>query len=317
VISATADWDNRYVESNESNNSDSDTYYTGVDLSIAVEVAAPPVCQHGWRDDVDVPGNYNWLLIPYRVFVTNLDKENTSPGVDIVMTYYDMWTSSSITSQDVVWLPSIEPTETEMQGRLFYLDVPTDDNCSGPTGAIDVSFIADGNAESIHDSDRSNNSVHFTVDANYWRPDYTIRNITQIGLGALGKFPSRIISYAVRNIGPTNVSSQTGFLKSVTEVLDAYTNVFFSESTSDLDPGDEQTYQVSLDVDDCELVTYSISADHLDSIDEFDEHNNIADVRLHPVTSPMCLEVDHKNEHEAELAWIQQHGVPGEMLIIA
>lgn len=146
------------------------------------------------------------------------------------------------------------------------------------------------------------------VNADYWQPDYTVRNVQQIGIGTLAGTSSRTISYAVRNIGPAKMSGRVG-LQSNTHVLDAQNTSVYSEPTSNLDPGREQVYQVSLAVDECELVRNTISADHGDRIDEFEESNNIASVRLHPITRVgFCPEVDDKQDYEAEFGWIEQNG---------
>ncbi len=306
-ILASADSDNLYVESNELNNIDTGIYNTATDLSIGVEVAAPPVCYSEFRDDLEVPGWYTWFDIPYRVIVTNLDQEKSAPGVDLVMEYDSVMTSSSKTIQQVVWLTSFDPGESKEE--FYSVEVPANSSCSLPLRQTQVVFTADGNNPSIHDSDLSNNSKIFTIDTGYWKADYVVRNITHIGIGYSPGSSSRVISYSIRNIGPTNASNGTNLAVSTTKVQAGNTS-FFSDLTYGLDPGEEDQYQLNLPVDDCVSLLYIISADYHDTIVEYDENNNFSAIRLHPLTSVgFCPEIDNKQNYEADFAWIQQHGL--------
>jgi hypothetical protein len=312
IISTTADPDNRYVESDEKNNIDTVSFDTAVDLSVAVEVAAPPRCQSLEGRD-GLLGQYSWFEIPYRVTVTNLDQDNSAPGADLVMEYENKVTSWVTPIERVIWLTAFEPAGT--QEGLFAVEVPADDNCSAPLRDTRVTFTIDGNSHSIHDTNRADNTEVIIVNADYWRPDYTVRNIQQVGIGHQqpgagyqGATPSRTISYAVRNVGPARRPGRVG-LQSNTHVLDSEGTSVFSEPTPNLDPGDEQVYQASLAVDDCVVITNTISADHQNTVDELEESNNQSAVRLHPITSVgVCPEVDDKQDYEAELGWIEQNG---------
>jgi hypothetical protein len=127
----------------------------------------------------------------------------------------------------------LESDETDES--LFHLDVPTDPNCAGPDSATDVWFVADGNAESVHD--RGNNTVHIVVDQGYWRPDYAIRNVTWATTVL-----SPIVIFSVRNVGPTRASHGTTVSRSHARVLDDREEVVFSSWTPDLAPGSERSY---------------------------------------------------------------------------
>ncbi|MGB5199504.1 MAG: CARDB domain-containing protein [Sedimenticolaceae bacterium] len=306
-IVADADAANVFFESDERNNSDSASVSTTVDLSLGIEVAGPPTCHSlEYRSDAPVPGYYSWMTVPFRAEVFNVDSENTAPRVDIVMTYDDMWTDSSITSQQVVWTDSIDPNgRTE---ATFYLDVPSDRLCAGPIGDTLAIFQADGNSETLNDANRDNNGVELIIDQDYWRPDYVIRDIAPAGLGQ----NTRTISFAIRNIGPRDGANGRAIPIASTRVTDVGgSTVHFSALTSNLAPGEQQVFEAALPIDDCHTLTYLVTADSLDAVDEYDESNNSAEVRLAPPAGiGLCPDVTYGGEdnHEAELAWINEHG---------
>ena len=290
-LSVTADSGNVLFESDELNNDDGTNYSTAVDLAIAVEVAAEPVCHRlELRTDVYPPGYYNWFEIPYRVRVTNVDRKTDAATSDVVMMYQDMWSESNLTSQQEVWIPALAPLETEEVD--FRLDVPTDSTCSGPVGAVDVWFITDWNATTIFDVDRSNNVVSLVIDEDYWKPDYVVsvaggsgNGAGAVGLSAVAT--GGVVPYSVRNIGPARAGKGTSIALSRTRVLDGYGASVFSALTLDIDPGKEQSFAASVDAGACEAVTYTIETDHAGAIDEADEDNNTALATLHP--SPAVL----------------------------
>ncbi len=305
-IVAIADIDDLFFESNERNNTDEATVSTSVDLSLGIEVTAPPRCHiQEYRADATPAGYYDWIAIPYRAEVVNLDPANTSPRVDIVMTYEDMWSNGSTPGQVAVWSDSLPPYERDHV--YFTLEIPTDPDCSGPLAGTQVWFEADGNDETINDVDRGNNTVYLLVDADYWRPDYVIRDVSS----AAADLDARTLNFAVRNIGPTGNFTNGPSPLASTQVTDASgVTTHFSAFTRSLEPGAEQRYEAIVPVDDCDTATYWIEADRLDVIAEYNESNNVTEVRLAPVVSGgVCTSFENGgDQYEPGLEWIEQNG---------
>ena len=306
-IVASADIANMFFESSERNNVDEATVSTAVDLALDVEVAAAPECHSlEYREDITPAGYYSWIEIPFRAEVTNLDQQNTAPRVDIVMTYDDMWTGTSLSSQQIVWADSLSPQDRDQ--ITFHLEVPTNPACSGPTGGTQVWFDADGNAATLNDTDRSNNRVELLINGDYWRPDYAVREVAPLGAGN----GSRTISYAVRNIGPAvNFNGGPVALPS-TEIVDpSETTMYFSAFLHGLGPGEQQVFETTLPVADCGDVSYLLIADSQDVVDEYDELNNVSEVALAPLTSGgICTPHDQApGDQDPSLDWIEQNGV--------
>jgi len=268
IIKARADASNQFVEQNEINNFDEDNISTAVDISVSAEVAAPPICHSmQLKANLKVPGYFSWLEIPYQAIVKNNESGTHAPAFDLVMQYENMWSSSSSIAQATEWVESLAPGESKVYA--FTLDVPTDSTCSGPTGDTYVSFIADGNIPSLFDPDLSNNVYSLTVNSEYWKPDYAIRNIY---LGITG--PTQTLKYSVRNIGPATASSIVAVPVIHTKIVDEADNIVYTALTKDLEPGADQNYQVALATDPCQDTPYTLIADYNDAVDEYDERNN-------------------------------------------
>ena len=306
-IVASADINNVFFEQRELNNVDQASASTSVDLALAVEVAAAPVCHsQELRNDVSPAGYYSWIEIPFRAEVLNLDPDNTAPRVDIVMTYDDIWTGAPLGAQQVVWADSLAPQERDQV--TFLLEIPSDAACSGPIGDTLVLFDADGNAETLNDTDPGNNRVELLVNADYWRPDYAIREVAAVGVAE----DSRTVSYAVRNIGPADNFDGGPVALASTQVLDhTETGLYFSAFLHGLGPGEQQLFEATLPVADCGALNYLLIADSLDVVEEYDEHNNMAEVALSPLTAGgFCAPYDQApDDGDPSLEWIEQNGV--------
>ena len=178
--------------------------------------------------------------------VTNLDPSRTSPSFDLVMRYDDIWTTSAMTSQVVAWLPSVDPRAT--REHTFTLGVPANALCSEPLGTTDVTFTADGNDETIEDWNRSNNEIHIAVNADYWRPDYVLREVGLIGTTTAA---TRDLSFAVRNIGPSDGGGGNSIVRSTARVSTIGGAEVFSGNVYNLAPGaherDASIYAVMLE----------------------------------------------------------------------
>jgi hypothetical protein len=302
VLFARADSGFALLERDELNNeSDSATFSTAVDLSIAVEISGPPVCHSvELRQDAYPPGYYSWFEIPYRAAITNLEASTYAATSDVVMMYEDMWTDSAMTSQQEMWLAALAPAET--REVAFRLEVPTDGACSGPVGATEVSFIADWNATSVFDVDRGNNAVAIVVDAGYWKPDYVITAVSRQSNLAVNanrltsETPEQevsiddrsTVSYTIRNVGPKARGQST---TSHTRVVDPAGVSVFSASIANLAPGAERAFEVNLPAA-CDPVTYTIEADYGQTVAESNEGNNTTRVTIESSFSALGCDED-------------------------
>jgi len=272
-VIATADLGDQFFEANEHNNVDNlIVSYEEADLAASVEIAEQPVCHSlVFRKDVAVPGYYSWFEVPFLMQVSNLDDEVSSPAMDLVVLFDDMWAEFPASTQ--VQLPSLGPDEAG--AALFVLDVPADASCTGPLGSTHIRFAVSGDAVSVTDPDNANNVVELLVDHHYWQPDYTVRSIAS--------FIGGLISFDVHNIGPTDRNlGNLAALASSAAIIDDRSDLKASSTIPDLAPGEYASFQLRVDADECASLNYNLLADYSNRVAEFNEANNTAPVTVRP-----------------------------------
>jgi len=278
-LEVEADCSDLLLETNEDDNIDEIVFDTSTDLAVEVEVEHHPHCNSmeyvAWADP---PGFYNWFEVPFKMIVTNLDAERSSPPVDGVMMYFDMWSSSEMTVQQELEIPVLEPGESEE--LRYMLDVPArDGSCSKPSGTSPVWFIADANAEDVHDSNRKNNTVELSIDDAWWKPDYRI-----IPGSTTNSAKVASLEYRIRNIGPVPAEEI-----SFTNVYDESGASLYSVDVTPLGVGSEVPLGVIVPRPrECNPAFFTSVADSALDVEEGDESNNIHVFEVEPVQHAFC-----------------------------
>jgi hypothetical protein len=269
-LEVRADATGLIAELDEGDNSDTHTLSTRTDLSIDVEVASTPI-EHRFEShpDLDPFLRVSWYEITYRATVRNLSMTLSAPAADVQLKHRDPWTDSGILVITTEETPLLGPGESAE--LLFSLDVPArstfgSDELLGPSLSFSVTFTVDPGRDSVHDSNRDNNSVVFVINEDYWKPDYVLTQSWVI-FGPL----SATLRYVVRNVGP--VDADVDVQLATGELAEEWTAMFL-RTVEPLAVGESVTLSSVVDIPDCETVEYSVEVDPFDALDESDEDNN-------------------------------------------
>ncbi len=282
TVSVFADCNAALSEWDEDDNTTSLTINSEVDIAIDVALAARPEFHSAMVSDVEVPGWYHWYTLTYAATVTNLDSEMPAPSFDVQLLYDDMWTGDAYAERATTVSGLAAGGQTTI---TWTVDVPTDAAGSGPTWAIDTYWIADWDAESLHDPDRSNNTAHITIDADYWKPDYRIVSVEAGGTfdpslpslplfgggssGSGSPIPRTLYVATVRNEGPVD-ATVASLLQTTSS--DGTTRNVSVPALAVL--AEDSTTAFLLAELACGQQTYDLMADGTDLIDENDEDDN-------------------------------------------
>ncbi len=269
-LTVEADSDDLLLEVDERNNIATRTLSTTTDLAITRLEVAKPYTDHYEElpegNDKGVPaGWYRWRTLTYLLEVTNVSA-GWSPPCDIVALYDDMWTDTSVKSQQERMTPILVPGQSIVYE--FEIDIPV--NRDGiPIWATNAYFFADGNDTSIHDVDRSNNVRRVVIDRAYFKPDYLL-SIDSVTFDTDADVAGVIGN--VRNIGPEPAE------RTVELRVTRNGEIIHTERVEVLQAGQEAPLELELGF--VHIIgipdEFLVIADARNAIEELDERNNSA-----------------------------------------
>ena len=316
-ILVQADCGDAHLEWDEADNVSILEYSTWVDLELGVELAAAPVFHSmEYRADADPPGYYNWFELTYQATVTNADVDTPANMTDLVVFWDDMWSRSSLMAKSSLMIRELAPGAS--RSVTFSIDVPALPSGTSPNGSITLHVFADGDAEDVHDRDRSNNHFELEIDANYWKPDYRVASLERLGMTG----GSQSIAVSVKNMGPVSAKQESFIDITLGGLLE------FRFPIRPLAPSEVgATHTFTLPIPICRVVTHHAEADATRLIAESDESNNAA--RISVGTRCPWTDLEHKFSSMRDLlaveeilyGWESEHhdwtnGLPGQGLEI-
>jgi hypothetical protein len=257
-----------FLEFTESDNIATTVYSTYVDLDIDVDLASAPVLNSAYGT--------LYFTLTYDVTVTNTDNDTPASTFDVVMYYDDIWSGRSYV-QTSQWVSSLAPSGSTT--AQFSVDVLANATGTAPLGGSELYFVADGNAESLHDRDLSNNTVHLTVDSAYWRPDYRFASfeVSEAGLGLAE------VQFSVVNAGP-KAATRSSVAKILNPALVASFTIPALASTA---TSGKQRVTVPMAVAQCSSTSIAVVLDATARLVESDETNNTSSA----IARTACLEL--------------------------
>jgi hypothetical protein len=252
-------------EIDEGDNTVTYEHSTYVDLSIDVELDVAPTYRFHPTDP--------FFELTYRVWVTNLDSDISSPEVDLSFNYDEMATGLYTSAPD-----ELVPPLGAGEGIDFVYTVHVPSNASGtaPVGTTQLDWRVDDGVQSVYDRDWGNNEANISVNQAYWKPNYQV-----IGLGhplfgtafpGSGGTSPTLASYTVRikNVGPVDAAASsflevvgTGTVQPGRQIIPAIPSATVSSSA-----------QVTLQSGLCSDHSYTLTADADGDVFESVESDN-------------------------------------------